>query len=140
MPIMERDETALRAGVDAASDRLMTALRTNASDSLLALMTDDVVMMPPNEPVLRGKAAVRAWYDAFIGQLRTTSLALANREVFVGGEWAAEVAAFEWTLVPVSGGEEIVDRGSYIQLWRLAPDGRWLFSREVWNSTGGSRF
>ena len=135
---MVTDETALRAGVDDASDRLMTALRTNASDALLALMTDDVVMMPPNEPILRGKGAVRAWYDGFVSQLRTTSLTLADREVFIGGEWAAEVASFEWTLVPVAGGEEIVDRGSYIQLWRREADGRWLFSREVWNSAAAT--
>ena len=92
---------ALRAGVDSAADRLLTALRTNASDSLLALMADDVVLMPPNEAVLRGKPAVRAWYDNFLTQLRTSGLTLSNREVFVGGEWATEVAGFEWTLAPV---------------------------------------
>jgi ketosteroid isomerase-like protein len=32
----------------------------------MALMADDVVLMPPNEAVLKGKAAVRAWYDRFL--------------------------------------------------------------------------
>jgi uncharacterized protein (TIGR02246 family) len=129
------DHAALRAGVDSAANRLLTALRTDAADSLVALMADDVVLMPPHEAVLKGKPAVRAWYDQLLTQLRTSSLTITDREVLIGGEWATELAAFEWTLVPVAGGPAVVDRGSYVQVWHREPDGRWLFSREVWNST-----
>jgi len=125
----------LQAGVDSAANRLLEALRGDATDSLLALMADDVVIMPPNEPVLRGKAAVRAWYQQFVSQMHTSSLSVTDREVLIGGDYATEVAAFEWTLVPVGGGPPVIDRGSYLQVWRRQPDGRWLFSREVWNST-----
>jgi ketosteroid isomerase-like protein len=38
-------------------------------------------------------------------------------------------------VVPVAGGKPLVDRGSYMQVWQRQPDGRWLFSREVWNSS-----
>ena len=126
---------AIRSTVDSAANRLLAALRANASDSLLALMADDVVIMPPNEPVLRGKAAVRAWYDHFLTQMRTSSLTVSDREVLLGEDWATEVAGFEWALVPVAGGSPLIDRGSYIQVWHRGPDGRWLFSREVWNSS-----
>jgi ketosteroid isomerase-like protein len=129
------DRAALQAGVDSAASRLLTALRTNASDSLMVLMADDVVLMPPNEAVLKGKATVRAWYDQFLTQLRTSSLTITDREVLMGGEWATELAAFEWTLVPVAGGPAVIDRGSYVQVWHRESDGRWLFSRELWNST-----
>lgn len=125
----------LQAGVDSAANRLLTALRADAPDSLMALMAEDVVIMPPNEAVLRGKAAVRAWYEQFLTQMRTSSLTITNREVLIGGEWATEVAAFEWALVPVAGGPPVIDRGSYVQVWHREPDGRWLFSREVWNTT-----
>lgn len=124
-----------RAGVDSAANRLLAALRADASDSLLALMAEDVVIMPPNEAILRGKAAVRAWYDQFLTQMRTSSLTITDREVLIGGDWATEVAAFEWGLVPVAGGPPLIDRGSYIQVWHREPDGRWLFSREIWNSS-----
>jgi ketosteroid isomerase-like protein len=129
------DHAALRAGVDSAANRLLAALRADAPDSLLALMADDVVLMPPNEAVLRGKAAVRMWYDQFLTQLRTSSLNVTDREVLIGGDWATELATFEWTLVPVAGGPPVIDRGSYVQVWHREPDGRWLFSRELWNST-----
>jgi ketosteroid isomerase-like protein len=129
------DRAARQAGVDSAANRLLTALRTNVSDSLMVLMADDVVLMPPNEAVLKGKAAVRAWYEQFLTQLRTSSLTITDRQVLMGGEWATELAAFEWTLVPVAGGPAVIDRGSYAQVWHREADGRWLFSRELWNTT-----
>ena len=104
------NDTALRAGIDSASNRLLAALRTNASDSLLVLMAEDVVLMPPHEPVLKGKAAVRTWYDQFLTQLRTSSLTIADREVLIGGEWATDIATFEWGLLPVG-----ADRPSSIE-------------------------
>ncbi len=125
---------ALEAGVDSAATRLLAALRTDSPDSLLALMAENVIIMPPGEPVLKGKAAVRTWYEQFVKQMRTSSLNITDRELLMGGDYATEVAGFEWTLVPVAGGQQIVDRGSYIQVWHRQPDGRWQFTREVWNS------
>ena len=135
-PEPPRDQPdAARASVDRAASALLGALRSDAPDSLLALMADDVIIMPPNEPVLRGKPAVRAWYEQFVRQMRTRSLDITNRELFVAGDYATEVAEFVWTLVPIAGGAPIVDRGSYVQLWHRQSDGQWVFSREVWNST-----
>lgn len=136
-PSREQDATrseALKAGVDSAANRLLAALRTDSPDSLLALLSDDVIIMPPNETVLKGKPAVRTWYEGFVKQMRTSGLTITDREVLLGGDYATEVAGFEWRLVPVAGGQEIIDRGSYMQVWHRQPDGRWLFSREVWNS------
>ena len=126
---------ALRPGIDSAANRLLAALRSDSRDSLLALMVEDVVIMPPNDGILRGKTAVRAWYEQFLRQWRTSSLTVTNREVLVGGDWATEVATFEWGLLPAGGGTPITDRGSYMQVWHHEPDGQWLFSREVWNSS-----
>lgn len=131
------DTAALRAGVDSAADRLLVALRTNNSDSLVALLSDEIVIMPPGEPVLKGKDAVRTWFNQFLSQMKTTKLDITSREVLIDGEFATEIAGFVWTLQPVSG-TTIVDSGSYIQVWRHMPDGRWLFHREIWNSSAPS--
>lgn len=128
------DVTALRAGVDSAAGRLLVALRTNNSDSLVALLSDDALLMPPGEPPLKGKEAARAWFNQFLTQMKTTKLDITNREVLVDGEFATEIAGFVWTLQPVTG-KPIVDNGNYIQVWRHMPDGRWLFHREIWNSS-----
>ena len=100
---------ALQAGVDSAANRLLSALQSDSPDSLIALMADDVVIMPPNEPVLNGKAAVRTWYEQFVKQMRTSSLEITNRELLIGGDYATEVARFTWTLLPVAGGPPVID-------------------------------
>lgn len=129
------DQAGLRAGFDSAADRLLSALRSDAPDSLMALMGEDVQLMPPGEAVLEGRTAVRAWYDLFVSEWRTSSLTVTDREVLLGADWATEFAGFEWTLVPAGGGPAVVDRGNYAQLWRRDSDGRWLLTRELWNGT-----
>jgi uncharacterized protein (TIGR02246 family) len=123
------------AAVEAATDAFHQALRTNDAETLLAFVADDVVMTPPGEAPVRGKEAMRAWYDAFLSQVRTTSLTLTDKEVFVGDGWGVEGGVHEWVVVPVGGGDPVTDHGNYMQIWKRQPDGRWLFAREIWNST-----
>ena len=127
-----------RAEVEATTEKFHQALRTNDPDRLFSFVADDVVMMPPGENVIRGKAAMREWYAAFLSQFRTSSLVLGDREVFVGTGWAVEVGSYEWGLEPAAGGEPAVDRGHYMQVWRRQPGGHWQFAREIWNSAAPS--
>lgn len=129
-------DAARRAAFEASTAAFHQALRTDNADSLFAYVADDVVLMAPGEPAVRGKEAMRAWYAAFLSQYRTTSLTLSDREVFVNGEWAVELGTFEWGLAPVAGEGAILDRGSYMQVWQSLPDGQWRFAREIWNSSG----
>lgn len=78
---------------------------------------------------------MRTWYEQLVKQMHTSSLNIIDRELLMDGDYATEVAGFEWTLVPVAGGPSVTDRGSYMQVWHRQPDGRWVFSRAVWNST-----
>jgi ketosteroid isomerase-like protein len=125
---------AARASVEQTTAAFHQALRTNDADALFGYVADDVVMMPPGEAPVRGKAAMRTWYAGFLSQFRTSSLTLTDREVFIGEGWAVEMGAYEWGLAPVAGGDPVVDRGHYMQVWKPTPDGHWRFAREIWNS------
>jgi ketosteroid isomerase-like protein len=129
------DSVALRADFDTAANRLLWALRADNSVSAFALMADDVRIMPPHEPVLKGKAAVRAWYEQLVTQLRTSSLTISDREVTIAGDYATEISTYVWVLAPVAGGQAITEKGTYMQLWHRGPGGQWLMRRELWNST-----
>ena len=101
----------------------------------MAHVADDVLFMPPGEPPVRGRDAVRKWMTGFLTQYRTKSLTLADREVRVDSSWAVELGTFEWTLEPMAGGSAVVDRGNYMQVWQLQGDTAWRFAREVYNSS-----
>jgi len=111
------------------------ALRTDDADALFMHVAEDVVMMPPGEAAVRGKAAMRDWYAGFLSQFRTTSLKLTGQEVFIGKGWAVELGTYEWGLQDIAGGVAVVDQGSYMQVWKQQPDGQWKFMREIWNSS-----
>jgi uncharacterized protein (TIGR02246 family) len=123
------------AAVERTTTAFHQALRTNDLEGFMAYVADDVVFMPPGEPAVRGRDAVRKWITAFLAQYRTSALTLANREVRVGSGWAVELGTFEWTLQPVAGGSAVTDRGNYMQVWQRQGDTAWRFAREVYNSS-----
>ena len=124
-----------RAAVEAATAALHQALRTNDLETFMSHVSEDVFFMPPGEPPVRGRDALRTWMTGFLAQYRTSSLTLADREVLVGHGWAVELGTFEWTLQPSAGGSAVVDRGNYIQVWKQQGDKSWRFAREVYNSS-----
>ena len=126
---------ALRADFEKATAAFHQALRTNDSEGFFVYVAWDVVMMPPNEAPVRGKAAMQTWYRTFLSAFRTTTLILTDREVTVSDSWATELGQYEWGLQPTAGGDLVVDKGNYMQLWKRAPDGNWRFFREIWNSS-----
>ena len=65
---------------------------------------------------------------------KASSLDFTGIEYFAGDGWGAVMGNHEWTLKPAAGGEPVVDRGSYMQIWKQEADGRWLFAREIWNA------
>lgn len=127
--------TALRASFDSANAAFHQALRSNDTTSFFVYVADDVRMMPPNEAPVIGKAALRTWMSGFLGQYHTSALELSEEEVYLAGDWATLVGTYVWGLAPVAGGAPVVDRGHFIQVWQHTADGRWLFSREIWNSS-----
>jgi ketosteroid isomerase-like protein len=88
-------------------------------------------MMPPNEAPIRGKPAMETWYRTFLSAFRTTTLVLTDREVTVSDSSATEPGQYQWGLQPSDGGDPVVDKGNYMQIWKRAPDGSWLFSRNL---------
>lgn len=124
-----------QAAFEAATAAFHQALRTNDAHSFFAYVADDVLMMPPGEPVIRGKDALREWFAGFLSQYRTTSLTFSDCEVLVGDGWAVELGRYDWDLERVGGGEPVIDRGNYMQVWKAQPDGEWRFEREIWNSS-----
>jgi ketosteroid isomerase-like protein len=88
------DETARQA-----QEAYVAAINTNDLDSLLAMLTEDVVYLPPNEPALVGKAAVRPWAAEYLKAFKIhwekTSL-----EFVVAGDWAFERYSYESTDTP----------------------------------------
>lgn len=102
-------------------------------EGYLALFTDDVVLMPPNEPIVVGKDAMRAIVEELF-EAFTIDETGTQDEIVIAGDWAFERGTFTQVLTPKAEGEALELAGSYIMLHRRQPDGSWQCSHAIWNS------
>ena len=99
----------------------------------MALHTDDAIRMPPNEPPVIGKEAIRASFQATFDQF-TGKITLSLKEVEFAGDWAFVRGASSVTLTPKAGGEPLQDEGKYLSIRKRQPDGSWKIFWTNWNS------
>ena len=103
----------------------------NDWDAWIGLIADDAVYLPPNEPAVSGRAAVRDWVDAFP---HVDQLSLTIDDII--GEGALAVVRGSFSLsVTDDAGVSADDEGKYIEVWRRQADGSWKMVRDIWNSS-----
>ena len=110
-------------------------MKANDAEALGRLVTEDAVLMPPNEPAVVGRAAVIDWFAGVVKQARTTGIGVPQREVIVAGDWAIERGSFLWKVAPAAGGAPIEDQGNFLAIHQRQIDGTWKVTRNIWNST-----
>lgn len=120
---MTEDELAIRELVD----RWMEASRAGEIETVLDLMTDDVVFMTPGrEPF--GKEAFRAASEAMGGVHMDGRAEI--REIQVIDDWAWIRNHIDLTVTPPEG--ETVRRSGYtLTILRKGDDGRWRLFRDA---------
>ena len=106
----------------------------NASDvnGIVALVTDDVIFLPPNMMAVRGKKSVISMYQSFFSEYRVRHRG-ATEEIQVAGDWAFAWGTDYLTLIPVLGGPSIKVSGRVMSIMRRQPDGSWKFARAINN-------
>ena len=125
-----------------SADRTITAIHEAATVALgrgdlhgiMGSYADDVISLPPNQPALFGKDAVRSMWEDLLTDF-AVEVSVSVDEVEVAGQWAFERGTFDMKLSPRAGGSPIEDSGKYLDILRKQPDGSWKYSRVSWNSS-----
>jgi ketosteroid isomerase-like protein len=100
--------------------------------SIEQLCSDDIVMLPSNQPPIVGiRDALQWWLIGF--EAGHTTLTITPRELYVTEGWAMDWFDWSVTIVPVTGSAPTVDSGSSFWVWRLRDDG-WRILRAMWTS------
>ena len=130
-------EQAMTTEADVAAirdvmDRWTIALNTEDTDAMLALLTEDTQHLGPNEPALRGHAAVGSWFDAMFAEEGAPVFSIETTDVRVASDWAVGQGVYSWT-VPAEGGEEMTVPGKWMILFERGADGAWRAASTIWN-------
>lgn len=118
-----------------AHDAYLAAINSNSLPMFLSTVTDDIVFIAPDAPVLEGKGEVGPWVAGYFGAVRTV-WEKTPVELVVSGNWAFE--RYTYTSVDVPHGHSVgySTSGSGLNIYRLDNDGVWRVARDVWATSG----
>ena len=119
------------AGAHRAHQAYVDAINSNDVERMLAMLTDDVVFMSPNEPVMVGKDALRPWLAGYVEAFET-HWDKPVLEFIVNGDWAFERYSYKATDTPLDGSEAIESTGWGLVIYHHDADGKWRVARDAW--------
>jgi ketosteroid isomerase-like protein len=111
----------------------VAAINSNDVETLMAVLTDDVVYQAPGAPEVVGKAAVKAWVADYFGAYNTkwekTSIGFT-----VSGDWAFERYTYKSVDTDRKTGVATTDVGKGVNVYRRGGDGKWRVTIDGWSS------
>jgi uncharacterized protein (TIGR02246 family) len=100
--------------------------------AIAALYTDDAVEMPPNQPMVKGRAAIEQYYTKqFGGTARLQSFTLTHIESKASGDIGYDVGTYRQTIT--DGQHPMNDTGKYTVVIKRT-GGTWKVAYAIYNS------
>ena len=127
------DTAAVTAAIDAANKTFLANLQKGDAAAASMNYQDDAVVMMPNTPAWKGRAAIADGLKAMLADASITGGAATTTDVTVAGDYAIETGTFEWTVTPKKG-KAMTDKGKYLTTWHKQADGSWKITRDINNS------
>ena len=124
------DAAARDAAAHQAHANYVRVINSNNIDSLASMLTEDVIFLAANDKPVVGKAAVRAWVDAYYKAFHTT-WDKPVQEFEVSGDYAFERYSYTSTDTPAGGGAPVVDTGWGLVVYHRDADGVWRVARDA---------
>lgn len=132
------DLEAERADLLARDRAFSEAARTEEKplDAVLTVMTDDVLILAPDVPLVEGKEASRDLWTT-ISSLPGYSLEFTPTRAEIGGaaDLGYTIGTYRMTL-PDSTGRLMATDGKYLTIWRRQDDGSWKMEADMFNADG----
>ena len=134
------NDTTSNAVLDALGERravFQAALRGSDVATIAAAYTVDARLLAPSAEVLTGREAItRFWQAGLDAGVDAIELRMTEISFEADAAIAYEIGRYA-LLLAVSRGERLVDRGRYLLVYRLEPDGQWRRAVETFNPDVG---
>ena len=128
------DIAAIRKMIEEWNAKWQEAMKKNDIDALVSRYAENATVLPPNRPMLRGRAQIRVLYESFPTKKVTVTKAILNT-LEVTGKDSTVYELGEYILnFQRADGSTGADTGKYTTIWQLQPDGVWRMQADCWNS------
>ena len=97
--------------------------------AVVAMVTEDAVWMPPNQPAREGRADIQEWLSPqIVTNFEVTALDTQGRSGF-----AYTRGSFSSTFTAEGLEGSVSDTGKCVGIWRKEPEGLWVLGEVIWN-------
>lgn len=121
-----RDVLAIRA----VFDSWYCAMEDGDVDRLTSLVTNDVIVKPPDAAPIVGKNVLQQALGTFL-ETHSETVDYDIQEVEISGELAFARILESAEILPRSGGNASPVNGIHLTILRRQPDGEWLIARDI---------
>ena len=121
------------AAIAAIADAYVKASLAGDVKAIVALYTDDAVEMPPNEPPVKGRAAIEQYYQKQFGSAKMASFTLTHLDTRASGDTGYDVGTYQQAITPSGSGSPVNDSGKYVVILKRTA-GAWKVAYAIYNS------
>ena len=118
--------------VNAVSEAEAEAIFSGDADAMVALFTEDCVIMAPSEPQKTGHDGVRAWHDDLVSEFEVSG-GYTDTDVTVLGDTAIQRYYAEMQLTPRAGGDPATVSMKGLHVMKRQDNGEWKIWQDIWN-------
>jgi uncharacterized protein (TIGR02246 family) len=124
-----------RTEVDEVNRRFMEAFERADPASVAALYTEDAVVLPPDTPMISGRAAIEEFWRGLMAA-GARGVDLMTLRLAGSGDVLHEVGRATITIQP-EGGETSTHVVKYVVVWERDPAGGLALALDMWNGDSG---
>ena len=121
-----------KAAFNAGTAEWAAAYNAGEPDRIVALYSEDAIVMPPDAPSVTGDAALRSFLADDIATTKKAGLTL----VINGDDEADTSGDLGWhrgTFKVVNAGGGSMGTGKFLEIWQRQ-QGKWRITRDIWNN------
>jgi uncharacterized protein (TIGR02246 family) len=131
------------AAIRKVSEAIDHAFASADAGAIAAVVAEDAIWMPPEEPTIIGRAAIETRYTNLFRELDAQFTDVAHSlevvEVRVCGDWAMSRGHYRLKLVLARVPQPIEVTGKNVHTYVRQPDGSWLIASDIWNGDAPPR-
>ena len=131
---MSADEEAMAiAAIEQVMVDELAAAMAGDIEGFRAILSDDVIFMPPGAPIASGKDAVLAMMEEFTANTVFENARYTTNNISIHGDVAIHQFTGQWTTATPDG-EPLEELSKGIHILERTPDGNWVITMDVWNT------
>ena len=116
-----------------ADDYVKASLARDAK-AVAALYAEDAIEMPPNAPLVKGRAAILQYYESEFGSgMNVNSFTLTHIEAHVSADRGYLVGTYAQSVTPKGATNPVTGTGKYTVILKRVK-GAWLVAYAIYNS------